>query len=107
MTAVVSPSETTMELRVPLAVDQWRAQQGLPPLDVSKFEYRPRPNRPGCHRLEEWRGLMRMPNNYPFEPTIVHELHADLEYDEYGVVVLPEKKNSAFRRHAARHSAAS
>jgi len=107
VTAVVSPSEVTQELRVPPAVDQWRAEQGLPPLDASKFEYRPRPPRPGCHRLEEWRNLMRMPNNYPFEPTIVHELHAGLEYDEYGVIVMPESTESSFWRHAARHSAAS
>jgi hypothetical protein len=48
---------------------------------------------------------MRMPENFPFEPTIVHELNDGLEYDEYGVIVLRPAGNSAFRRHAARHTA--
>jgi len=96
--------QPTQELRVPSAVGQWHVEQNLPPLEASKFEHRPRPPRPGCHRLEEWRDLMRMPENFPFEPTVVHELHVELEYDEYGVIVIPENTGSAFRRHAARHT---
>ncbi len=51
---------------------------------------------------------MRLPKNWPHHvKTQLPELSAGLEYDEYGVIVMPESKNSAFRRHAARHSAAS
>ncbi len=66
MTAVVSPSEVTMELPVPPAVDQWRAEQGLPPLPELE-----------CDRLF---------------------------YDQFGVI--RPRKRPSFRRHAARHTAA-
>jgi hypothetical protein len=94
--------QPTQELRVPPAADEWRVEHGQPPIEQNR---RPRPPSPGCHRLKEWRALMRMPENFPFEPTIVHELNKGLEYDEYGVVVLPENTDSSFRRHAARHTA--
>lgn len=107
MTAVVSPSEATQELRVPPAVAEHRAEQGLPSIGASKFEHHQRPPRPGCHRLEEWRDLMRMPEGWPHAKPQLAELSDGLEYDEYGVIVMPEKKDSAFRRHAARHTARS
>jgi hypothetical protein len=97
--------QPTQELRVPPAAAEWRVERGLPPIGGSKFERRPRPPRPGCHRLKEWRALMRMPENFPFKPTVVHELNEGLEYDEYGVIVLPENTDSAIWRHAARHTA--
>ena len=106
VTAVVSPSEVPTELRMPPAVAEWLAEQGPPPIGASKFEHPPRPARPGCHDLEAWRQLMRLPEGWPHAKTQLAELSDGLEYDEYGVIVLPEKKNSAFRRHAARHTTA-
>ncbi|SRR6266498_869886 len=91
--------EPTLELRVPRAVTEWRAEQGFLPLAAER-----RPPRPGCHDLEAWRDLMRLPEGWPHAKTHLAELSAGLEYDEYGVIVLPENTGSAFRRHAARHT---
>jgi hypothetical protein len=93
MTAVVSPSEVTAELAVPLAVAQWRAKQGLPPIGPV-----------GAHDLDAARARAGIPVGWPFVPMPpLPELECDgLFYDQFGVIrpVLRSK----FRRHAARHS---
>jgi hypothetical protein len=61
----------------------------------------------GRHDLDTARAQARLPENWPHHvKTQLAELTNDgLEYDEYGVIVLRPSGNSAFRRHAARHSA--
>jgi hypothetical protein len=98
MTATVSASEVTQELRVPRAVAEWLVEQHEAVQDQ-------RPPSPGCHDLEAWRRLMRLPEGWPHVKTQLAELSDGLEYDEYGVIVMPEKRDSAFRFHAARHTA--
>jgi hypothetical protein len=93
MTATVSPSEVTQELRVPPAVDQWREQQGLPPIQA------------GAHDLDAARARAGIPVGWPFVPMPpLPELECDrLFYDQFGVI-RPRKQSSGFWRHAARHT---
>jgi hypothetical protein len=93
VTAVVSPSEATQDLRVPPAVEQWRAEQGLPPIGT------------GAHDLDDRRARQPIPANWPWEPMPpLPELECDgLFYDQFGVV-RPRLRSKFFRRHAARHS---
>ncbi len=95
MTAVASPSEVTQELPVPPAVNEWRAEQGLPPIGT------------GAHDLDDRRAQAGIPAGWPFEPMPpLPELECDqLFYDQFGVI--RPRARSGFRRHAARHSAAS
>lgn len=100
MTAVVSPSEVTTELRMPPAVAEWLAEQGLPPIDASKFER-------GRHRLDRAHDSGRLPNGWPWDKTELTELGSDdLYYDAYAVIRPKLPEDSAFRRHAARHTKA-
>jgi hypothetical protein len=105
MTTITAADAPTQELRVPPAVEQWRAEQGLPPIDASKFEHRQRPSRPGCHRLGEWHDLARLPAGWPFVIPGGDEELGDpgLYMDEFGVI--RPVTSSKFRRHAARHTA--
>jgi len=94
----VSATDVTAELPVPPAVDQWRAERGLPPLDVSKF-------RRGRHRLDRAHDNGRLPDGWPWAKTELAELgNSDLYYDAYAVI--RAAVNSGFRGHAARHTAA-
>ena len=100
MTAVVSPSETTQELPVPPAVNQWRVEQGLPPIRASKFKR-------GRHRLDRAHDNGRLPDGWPWAKTDLAELGSDdLYYDAYAVIRPKLSEESAIRGHAARHSAA-
>ena len=83
----------TQELRVPPAVAEWRAEQGMPPIQA------------GAHDLDAARARAGIPVGWPFVPMPpLPELEcADLFYDQFGVI-RPRKRSSGFRRHAARHS---
>ena len=101
--SIATDPEVTQELRVPPAVAEWRAEQGMPPLGETEPHAQERPPRPGCHNLEAWHRMMRLPAGWPFARYVLAELSDDrLDYDEFGVIrpVLASK----FRRHAARHS---
>ena len=90
MTAI-SASETTQELRVPPAVAEWRAEQGLPPI-------RPR----GARRLERARGRGFTALARLAEIRRDVEVSDGLQVDDYGVI--RPVTNLAMRRHAARHA---
>jgi hypothetical protein len=98
MTTITAADAPAQDLRVPPAVAEWLAEQGLPPI-------RPR----GAHRLEQARVRIPLPANWPFEPvTALPELGTDaLYHDEHGVIRPKLSKESAFRGHAARHTARS
>jgi len=98
--SIATDSEVTQELRVPPAAAEWLVEQRESVQDQ-------RPPRPGCHDLEAWRRLMRLPEGWSHVKTQLAELSDGLEYDEFGVIVLRPATGSAFRRHAARHTARS
>lgn len=91
--------DDTKEIRVPPAVAERRTEQVQPPIEQDR-----RPPSPGSHDLEACRA-MRLPKNWPYHvKTQLPELSDGLEHDEYGVTVVSEDPDSAFRFHAARHS---